>query len=423
MMMKPLLLSALAAAFLTAEPAVSETMILKAERLIQPGSETIVSPATVIVEDGRIAEVNPQRLPRKAVTIDLGDRTLLPGYIDVHTHLTSDTTRPGWVHASTTMSASDRVLRAVPFARQTLEAGFTTVREVGSTGFGDIALKKAIEAGYIVGPRIVPSGNAIGITGGHCDTTGYQPGILETDIEDGVADGPYEAVAAVRYQIKHGAESIKVCATAGILSYGSAIGLQQLSLEELTAIVEEAERHQVKVTAHAHGAAGIRAAIDAGIHSIDHASMMDEETLQMAIDQGVFIIPTLAAMYWPDDDLPPIMQKKNRAILVYVKANTERAIAAGAKIVLGSDAGVITHGQNGDEFALLIAHGMTPMQALQAGTTNAAELLGLPDRGDIQVGMLADLVAVDGDPMSDPDALTAVAWVMKGGDVIVSPDE
>jgi len=392
-----------------------------AARMLDVVSGRLVPDATVLVQGERITAVNPPSLPAGTEVIELGDRTLLPGLIDCHTHLTFDL-EGHWVHRDVVEPAPQAALRGAMHARETLAAGFTTVRDVGSGGFADVALMKAIDAGWVPGPRMFPAGHAIGITGGHADTTGYVPGVLERGIESGIADGKDEVIAAVRYQIKHGAKVIKTCATAGVLSFEGPVGAQQYSDEELEALVTEAHRHGLKVAAHAHGAEGIKAAVRAGVDSIEHGSEIDAEAVALMKERGTFLVPTT---YLADaielDALPPEIRAKAEHILPLAKANLRRAVAAGVKVAFGTDAAVFPHGQNAREFGALVERGMSPLEAIRSATVRASELLGVDDRGVIAPGKLADLVAVPGDPLADVHVLERVEFVMKGGALFVGP--
>ncbi len=402
---------------LSAMPAeAAERYVLTAERMIDVRAGRIVSPAVVVIDGERIVEVR-RRVPAGLPVIDLGDLTLLPGLIDMHTHLNYDLGE-GWetraVHDTPALSA----LRGVPYARATLHAGFTTVRDLGaSLGFADIALARAIEKGWVEGPRMFTAGNAISITGGHCEPTGFAPGILEGGPREGVADGVPEVLKAVRYQIKHGASVIKVCATAGVLSFEGPAGAPQYSIEELRAVVEEAERHGLKVAAHAHGTEGIKNAIRAGIHSIDHGSILDDEAIRMMRDSGTFLVPTLFQWYL-EYDLPPQLDAKNEYVKSFVDQSVRKAIKAGVKIAFGTDAGVFEHGDNAKEFAAYVERGMEPIDAIRTATLNAAELLGVEDRGEIAAGLLADIIAVSGNPLDDVTVLEDVRVVIKGGEIV-----
>ncbi|MEE9132512.1 MAG: amidohydrolase family protein [Gemmatimonadota bacterium] len=403
-----------------APTALAGQTIVRADRMLDIESGRIVRDVVVVIADGRIQSVNPNSVPDGEV-IDLGDMTLLPGFIDMHVHLTGDL-EGDWMNRAVKETAADGALRGARNARKTLMAGFTTVRNVGAGGFADVSLAKAVDQGIITGPRIVPAGHALGITGGHCDVTGYAPGILELGPKQGVADGAEEILLAVRYQIKHGARVIKTCATAGVLSFEGPVGAQQYSEEELRVMVEEAARHGMKVAAHAHGSEGIKAAVRAGVASIEHGSMLDDEAIALMKERGTYLVPTT---YLADainlDALPPHVRAKAEAILPAAKQSVRRAIAADVKIAFGTDAAVYPHGDNAKEFAVLVDRGMTNIEAIRAATINAADLLGVDDRGRIAPGTLADLVAVPGDPLEDIHTLEDVRFVMKGGRVYKRP--
>jgi len=405
-------------------PAVSPSLaqepvvVIRAARLLDVERGEIVPDAVVIVEGDRIAAVNPDALPAGADTIDLGDVTLLPGLIDAHTHLTMDL-EGDWVHRGVTSTPAEAALRGARNARQTLEAGFTTVRDVGASGFADVALARAVVTGWIEGPRIVPAGHALGITGGHCDETGYAPEVLEKDWRAGVADGVDEVVKAVRYQIKHGAKVIKVCATAGVLSHEASVGAQQYTEEELRAIVEEAARHDLKVAAHAHGTEGIKAAVRAGVASIEHGSLLDDEAISMMKERGTWLVPTTYLVGRIDlDALPTGIRAKAEGVLPLAVESLRRAVAAGVPIAFGTDAAVFPHGENAGEFAALVDRGMAPLAAIRAATLNAADLLEVDDRAVIAPGRLADLIAVPGNPLEEVRVLEDVRFVMLGGKVV-----
>ncbi len=391
-----------------------EALALRALRMLDVRSGEMLENVTVLVEGERIVAVNPRRVPKGTRAVDLGDVTLLPGLMDMHTHLNYDL-ETNWVHRPVEETAELNALRGVPAARATLLAGFTTVRDLGaSLGFADVALARAIEEGWVVGPRMIPAAHAISITGGHCEITGFAPGILELGPEGGVADGVPEVLKAVRYQIKHGAKVIKVCATAGVLSFEGPAGAPQYSMEELVAIVGEAERHGLKVAAHAHGTQGIKNAIRAGIHSIDHGSMLDPEAIQLMKEHGTYLVPTLFQWYL-EYDLPPLLHEKNEYVKSFVDESVRQAIEAGVKIALGTDAGVFPHGDNGREFAAYVNLGMSPLEAIRSATLHAADLLAVDDRGAIEPGLLADIVAVPGNPLDDVHVMESMEFVMKGG--------
>lgn len=410
---------AVVAALLLQGPlAAAQTTVVRAARMLDVVRGEMVTNPVVVIDGSRIVRVGGA-VPAGATVIDLGAVTLLPGFIDAHTHLSYDISGD-WVNRPVRELAGEAALRGAHNASLTLRAGFTTVRDVGSGSFVDVALMRAIDQGLVEGPRIIPAGHSLGITGGHCDVTGYIPGVLELGPEEGVADGVDGVLRAVRYQIKHGAKVIKICATAGVLSFEGPVGAQQFSEEEMRAIVEEAARHGLKVAAHAHGAEGIKAAVRAGVASIEHGSLLDDEGIQLMKERGTYLVPTThLADVIALDQLPPPIRAKAEYVLPLAKANLRKAIAAGVKIAFGTDAAVYPHGDNAKEFAALVDRGMTPLEALRAGTVRAADLLGTPDRGAIAPGMLADLVAVRGDPLADIRATEQIAFVMKGGAVVV----
>jgi imidazolonepropionase-like amidohydrolase len=347
----------------------------------------------------------------------LGDVTLLPGFMDMHTHITGQLDKNSFNRAVRETS-TDAALKGVKFSRITLLAGFTTVRNVGSNGFAAIALHKAIERGDIIGPRIISAGHSLGITGGHCDVTGYIPGVLEGGYREGIADGADEVLKAVRYQIKHGARVIKTCATAGVLSFEGPVGAQQYSYEELKAMVDEAARHGIKVAAHAHGTEGIIAAVRAGVASIEHGSILNDEAIRLMKEHGTYLVPTTYLADRIDFSiLPPAIRAKGEYVLPLAKASLAKAIREGVKIAFGTDAAVYPHGENAHEFAALVDKGMSPLEALRTATVNAADLLGVDDRGILAAGKLADIVAVAGNPLEDIRVTENVRFVMKGGKV------
>ncbi len=296
------------------------------------------------------------------------------------------------------------------------------MRDIWAQGFSDIALMRAIEHGLVEGPRMFPSGHGLSITGGHCEITGFAPGILEAGPERGVADGVDEVLKAIRYQIKHGAKVIKICATAGVLSFEGPVGAQQYSREELDAIVQEAARHGVKVAAHAHGADGILAATLAGVASIEHGSELNDEIFRAMKENGTYLVPTtyIADAIDPET-LPDVLAAKARYILPIAKESLRKAIRAKVPIAFGTDSGVYPHGENAKEFAALVDRGMSPIEAIRSATVNCADLLGVDDRGMIAEGLLADIIAVPGDPLQKITVLEDVQFVMKGGKVYRRP--
>ncbi len=401
-----------------------ELVHLRSARMLDVLRGELVEPGSLLVEGERIAEVAPATVPSEAVVVDLGDVTLLPGLMDMEVNLLLG----GPDHASPLNPVQDdsavRTLRSVANARRTLWAGFTTVRNLGlfvPTGglLLDVALQKAIDLGWVDGPRVVPAGHAITPTGGHLDPTMFQalaPHIMPLSVEEGVADGVSQIRRAVRYQIKHGARLIKCCASGGVMSHTGPAGAQQYSDEELAVIVDEAHRAGLRVAAHAHGDEGIRAAIEAGIDCIEHGSLMSDETLDLLVERGRFLVPTTYLADGMDvSRAAPELQAKAAEVFPRAKETVSKAIARGARIACGTDAPAIPHGRNAKELVALVDRGMTPLQALRAATTVSAELIDVDDRGRLEAGLLADVVGVPGDPLVDITATERVCFVMKGG--------
>jgi imidazolonepropionase-like amidohydrolase len=400
---------------------------LKAARLIDGTGAPAIANGVVIVTDNKITAVGDSRsvrIPSGAKVIDLGNATLLPGFIDAHTHLVGRVLGDpeGETSAVRDYDGWGAIL-GVLHARDTLIAGFTSVRNVGAEGpFSDMALRKAINEGWTPGPRMETAGHAIGITGGHCDENGFKPGLLQLGPMQGVADGPEEIRAAVRYQIKYGADVIKTCATGGVLSEGDAVGATQYSFEELKALVDEANKLDRKVAAHAHGTEGIKIATRAGVSSIEHGSFLDEEGARMMKERGTFLVPTLMAgeaveRAAKNGVLKGLRAEKALAAAAAIRHAIKIAVANNVTIALGTDAGVIPHGTNAREFFLLVDWGgMSNMDAIVAGTMNAAKLLGWDKNlGSLTPGKWADIVAVSGDPLKDIHAMEKPVFVMKNG--------
>ncbi len=408
---------------LAAPPEAPAPIVLKAARMLDVVSGKIVAPATVVVRGDRIEQVGGSEIsaPADARVVDLGDMTILPGLMDMHVHLTF-AIEGDFVNRSVHETAIDSALRGARNARVTLHAGFTTVRNVGSGEFADVALMHAIERGDIEGPWIWPACHALSVTGGHGDETGFAPGILVGDPEHGVADGPEECRKAVRLQAKYGAKVIKCCATAGVLSFEDSVGAQQYTFEELSAIVDEARMLGLKVAAHAHGKEGIRDAVRAGVASIEHGSMIDDECIALMKEHGTYLVPTT---YLVDainrEALPPKLRSKADSILPLARKNLRHAIAEHVKIAFGTDAAVYPHGDNAKEFGVLVDLGMAPIDAIRAATTSAADLLGVDDRGVLAPKKLADVIAVGGNPVENIRVLEHVGFVMQGGRVVVEP--
>jgi imidazolonepropionase-like amidohydrolase len=405
----------------------SKTIVLKAARLFDGKSNALVTPGIVVVKDGKIVAAGTSAgIPADAQVIDLGDATLLPGFIDAHTHLTG-AYKVDFKQAmldELQKPISEEALDSSVNARVTLMAGVTTVRDVGSSNYLDVGLRNAINAGVVPGPRMLVSVHAIGATGGHCDETGFRAGLFgkETGPEEGVINGADEARRAVRLAHKYGATIIKTCATGGVLSLADAVDTPQLTQEELNAIVDEAHALRLKTAAHAHGAEGAKRAIRAGIDSIEHGSFLDDEALEMMKQRGTFYVPTLMAVQGLQeridrgDYIPPPILVKAKAAIAAIHQTFQRALAKGVKIGLGTDAAVYPHGRNTEEFHQMVDLGMKPIDALKAGTSADAELLGLSDKiGTLETGKLADVVAVPGDPLQNIRQTEKVFFVMKEG--------
>lgn len=416
-------------AVLTAQ---TRPVVLRATRLFDGKSNQIDSPGVVVISDGKIQAVGRQsRIPADAETVDLGDATLLPGFMDAHTHLSGEYTddwRQGFIDQMR-KTVAERALDATVNLRNTLMAGFTTCRDLGGSDFIDVGLRNAVRDGKIVGPRMLVATHAIGATGGHCDNGGLRYGLVkESGIDEGVANGPDAVRRAVRFDVKYGADIIKTCATGGVLSLTDDVDTPQLTQAELDTLVDEAHALHRKTAAHAHGATGAKRAIRAGIDSIEHGSFLDDEALEMMRAQGTYYIPTLMAPWWLGQQLekgvymPPAVAAKARAAIESINLTFGKALARGIRIGLGTDAGVYPHGKNAGEFVLMVKLGMAPLDALKAGTSVDAELLGVAGRlGSLGAGKTADVVAVPGDPTADITATQKVIFVMKEGVVYKRP--
>jgi imidazolonepropionase-like amidohydrolase len=401
-----------------------KTVAIKAARLFDGTSNNVVANAVVVVTGDRITGVNVA-IPAGAQVIDLGDATLLPGFIDAHVHLTEESSDNwyGDFFNGVMRQPAEQAHYAAMYARRTIDAGFTTVRNVGAGQYLDVGLRNAINAGIIVGPRMLVAVHAIGATGGHADDMSAPPstGMPQLGPIDGVCNGPAECRAAVRYQIKYGADVIKFMPSGGVLSLTDPVDAPELSQDEMNAIVEEAHHWGRKVAAHCHGDAAARMAIQAGVDSIEHGSFLKSETLALMRDKGVYLVPTLMAGFTVGakaDKFPPAIAPKARAAHDAMFAMFANAVKAGVKIAFGTDSAVSPHGQNAHEFALMTQNGMTPAAALHT-TQSAATLLGMDDRiGTLTAGKLADIVAVPGNPLENISATEHVLFVMKGGQVV-----
>lgn len=415
-----------ATALALAAPAFAQVTVVQADRVLAEPGKAPRGPTSIVVENGRIVALldGRQAGPAGAKVIDLGDRFVLPGLIDCHVHLDSDAGGQAALVEDLTSSPGHGALRAQWNGIKTLRAGFTTVRNLGDRTGATLALRDAIEAGWVQGPRIVDAGRSISVTSGHMDgTLSLREDLHAAISQDNLCDGADSCREAVRRQVRRGVDVIKIATTGGVNSrIGAGLG-QQMFLDEARAVVETAHLHGKKVAVHAHGTDGINVALAAGADSIEHGTMPNDETLKLFRQGGAFYVPTLSTVNGyrerlaldPNAYPPAVLEKVKWRLEVTGKA-LERAVPAGVKIAFGTDAGVSKHGRNADEFELMVAHGMTPATAIVAATTNAAELLGLKDQvGALRPGMAADLIAVSGDPLTDVRALKAVRFVMKGG--------
>ncbi len=415
--------TAIIAALVLAMPVGAETVLVTADRMLDVLSGRIVEQPAILVTDGRVVSVGRQgalAAPAEAIRIDLPGHTLVPGLIDLHTHVTSDPRISGFGFLDYTDSFWTVI--GVPNAKAMLDAGFTTIREIGAYNYADVGLKQAIEGGYIPGPRIVPATWYIGATGGHCDDTFLPPSYKATT--HGVADGADAVRAKVRELRKYGAEVIKVCATGGVFSRNTEPGQQQMTSAELQAVAEEAHMWGLKVAAHAHGADGIKAAIKAGIDTIEHASFIDDEGLRLAKDRGAVLVMDIFNSEYTQSEGPkngvlPESLRKDLETAQVQRDGFRKAHAMGVKIAFGSDAGIAPHAQTPKQFAWMIRYGMSPLEAIQAATSVAAAALGREkDVGAIAPGRFADMVAFAGNPLDDPRLLEHARVVIKGGKVV-----
>jgi imidazolonepropionase-like amidohydrolase len=414
------------AAATAAEAPVAPPMVLKAAHLFDAAAGKIVSPGIVVVRGDRIEAVGAgARLPEGAKVIDFGDATLTPGFIDAHVHLSgqsSDNYYKDFFDGMMQMPP-EQALMATRYTKAMVEAGFTTVRDLGDSDYISLGLRNAIKAGAVEGPRMLVANYAIGSTGGHADQDPIRPDILAqaTPIK-GVCNGPDECRAAVRYQMKYGADVIKFMPSGGVLSLADPVDVPQLTQDEMNAIVSEAHSWHRKVAAHCHGDLAAKMAIKAGVDSIEHGTFLQEDTLKLMKEKGVYLVPTLFATYWVGshlDEYPPAIAEKARAAAAQSQKMFAMAVKAGTKVAFGTDAAVEPHGLGAKEFSLMISAGFTPVQALQAATVNAADLLGVSaDSGTLEAGKRADIVVLAGNPIEDIHVTEHPKLVMAAGKIV-----
>jgi imidazolonepropionase-like amidohydrolase len=396
--------------------------VVKAGKLVDVAAGRGRTDQLIVIQDGKIVAVGPAgatTVPAGAAVVDLSDKTVLPGLIDTHTHVTGDPTSPPYYGYG--ISVPREALKGARFARETLLSGVTTIRNVGASGYADVALRDAINAGDVVGPRMLASGPAIGITGGHCDGNLLAPEFAERG--EGVADGPDAVRAMVRKNVKYGVDVIKYCGTGGVFSKGTRVGAQQYTPEEVAALVDEAHMHGRKVAVHAHGANGIKVALKAGVDTIEHASLIDQEGLDLAQKNGAYLSMDIFNTEYTQTEGPKRGEleeflRKDREVAQAQRDNFRKAVQMGIKLTMGTDTGVHPHQDAPKQLAYMVQYGMTPMQAIQAATKVGAEALGIgAEVGQIAPGYSADLVAVRSDPLADIHALDAIEFVMKQGTV------
>lgn len=401
----------------------AETIVITADRMVDVSQGRVIEQAGIVVTDNIISaagKLGNLSVPSNAKRIDLGDATLMPGLMDMHVHLTSDATRHGYKRLEVSLPRA--AITGVKHAKATIEAGFTTVRNVGAPGFADVALRDAINAGDVEGPRMFVAGPSLGVTGGHCDSN-----LLPYEYDnysEGVADGPWEVRKKVRRNIKYGATVIKFCATGGVLSKGTKVGAQQYTFEEMQALIDEAHLRGLTVATHAHGTNGIKAAIKAGVDSVEHVSLLDDEAIELAKKHGTYFSMDIYVTEYilGEGEKAGILEEslnKERIVGKTQRENFKKAVDAGVNMVFGSDAGVYPHGDNPKQFSRMVQFGMTPMQAIQAATINPARLLKQEATlGSLEEGKLADIVAVPGNPMEDMRLMEKVGFVMKDGRIV-----
>ncbi len=401
----------------------SKTLYVSADAMVDVKNGKLVKSPVLVIENDTIVKIVKQGkvdIPVEADHLDLQGQTLLPGFMDMHVHLTSDPTKHGYKRLSS--SIPRQALFGVTSAKKTLMAGFTTVRNLGATGYADIALRDAINDGDVIGPRMFVAGPSLSITGGHCDNNLLPPEFKVT--ATGVANGPWAVRQKVRENIKYGADVIKFCATGGVLSKGTKVGAQQFSQEEMNAIVSEANLRGLVSAAHAHGTEGIKAAIKAGVTTVEHASFLDKEAIKLAKKYGTYFSMDIYTTEYilSEGEKAGILQEsldKERVVGGKQRESFRQAVKAGVKMVFGSDAGVYPHGDNGQQFSRMVQFGMTPMQAIQAGTINPATMLKIDGKlGSLSEGKLADIVAVKGNPLEDMLLLADVSVVIKDGKIV-----
>jgi imidazolonepropionase-like amidohydrolase len=405
--------------FLTTAAVADDLTVIKAGMLFDSKTGRVARNAVIVVEGERIVAVGDSgtTIPDDATVVDLSDSFVLPGVMDMHTHIVGNL--DNYFYAGYFQSPHRATIGGVVNAEKTLLAGFTTIRNVGASDYADVAIRNAINAGEIPGPRMAVSGPSLGITGGHCDNNSLNSSYEERS--DGVADGPWQVRAQVRKNVKYGADLTKFCATGGVFSKGTKVGMTQYTLEEMQAIVDESHTHERKVAAHAHGNDGIKRAIIAGVDSIEHASFLDREAVQMGIDRGTFFALDIYNTEYTLEQgeangVPEENINKEREVGTRQRQSFTLAVDMGAKVVFATDSGVYPHGDNGKQFARAVRFGMTPSQALMSATSLTAELLGWEDSvGAIEPGLYADIIAVHGNPLDDISELEDVDFVMKGG--------
>ncbi|MBZ5704343.1 MAG: amidohydrolase family protein [Acidobacteriia bacterium] len=414
-----LLVVLLTSCLLSAQTAAAHRVVVHAGKLLDVKTGKTLSDQAIVIEGDKIVSVGPASDAPAGTTINLPNATVLPGLIDAHTHLTFN---PSFGYQTLAISIPREALTGAHNARLTLEAGFTTVRNVAARGYTDVALRDAINAGDVPGPRMLVSGPALSITGGHCDNNLLPSEYHATN--EGVADGIEAVQHKTREVIKYGADLIKICATGGVLSKGDDPNASQFTLEEMKAIVAEAHRLGRKVAAHAHGAQGVIWASEAGVDSVEHGHLMNDAAIATLKKNGTYLVPTLYLVDWQKENaaqanLPDYARRKMEMVSEMGQMNAKKAFQAGVKIGLGTDAAVYPHGLNAHELAVYVRLGMTPLQAIQTATINDADLLGWSDKiGTIEPGKWADMIAVDGDPLQDVTTLQHVKFVMKGGEVV-----